>query len=125
MNYAQAVEDSSYFFLDHDQRHQLYITGEYDLERWRAFANVTYAFGSGFPDASDSLFGNCVTPNCRLRKHSTLILSAGKWLNHAVDLRFEVENLTNRVYPINLGSEFNGSHVSIPRLMTLRLAYHF
>jgi hypothetical protein len=42
-----------------------------------------------------------------------------------IDARLEIENLTNNVYLINLGSEFNGSHVSPPRLATVRLAYRF
>lgn len=125
LNYAQGLEDAKYFFLDHDQRHQLRIGAEYDLERWQAFVNANYTFGSGFPDASDGLFGSCVTRKCRLPAHSIVNLSAGKTITRNIDVRFEVENLTNRVFPINLGSEFNGSHVSPPRLATLRLAYRF
>lgn len=137
LNYAQAIggivhgfndgaaPESKYFFLDHDQRHRLYFGADYNIERWQAFVNVSNAFGSGFPDASDGLFGQCVTHNCRLPSHSTVNLTIGKSLTRNVDARFEIENITNRVYPINLGSEFNGSHVSPPRLMTVRLAYHF
>jgi hypothetical protein len=36
-----------------------------------------------------------------------------------------IENLTNNVYPINLGSDFNGSHVSQPRMAVIRLSYRF
>lgn len=114
-----------YFFLDHDQRHSLRIGGEYQFERWRAFVNANYGFGSGFPDASAGLFDQCVTANCRLPRHSVVNLTIGKSLTRSTDARLEMENLTNRVYPINLGSEFNGSHVSQPRLVTFRLAYHF
>ena len=51
-------------------------------------------------------------------------LSAHKRCDY-VEAKIEVENITNSVYPINLGSEFNGSHVSQPRLLTLRLAYRY
>src|SRR5205823_744033 len=82
LNYAKAIggvtngfndgsaPESRYFFLDHDQRHQVYVGADYRLERLRAFVNATYAFGSGFPDATDSLFGKCVTRGCRLPRHS-------------------------------------------------------
>jgi type 1 fimbria pilin len=117
--------ESKYFFLDHDQRHQVYVGADYQMERWRAFVNGNYAFGSAFPDSSDGLFGECATPNCRLPRHSVVNLTFGKSLTSSVDARVEIENLTNRVYPINLGSDFNGSHVSVPRMVTQRMAYHF
>jgi outer membrane receptor protein involved in Fe transport len=120
-----SAAEPDYFFLDHDQRHQLYVGADYNIERWRAFVSGNYVFGSAFPDASDAIFGQCVTRNCRLPSHSTVNLTVGKKLNQTTDARLEIENLTNKVYPINLGSEFNGSHVSMPRVMTLRLAYHF
>jgi outer membrane receptor protein involved in Fe transport len=120
-----SAPEPRYFFLDHDQRHQLYIGANYDLERWRAFVNGNFVFGSAFPDGSDGLFGRCVTENCRLARHAVVNLSVGKRLNTSTDARLEIENLTNNVYPINLGSEFNGSHVSMPRVITLRVAYHF
>ena len=137
LNYAEAVggviggfndgsqPERSYFFLDHDQRHQIYVGADYRLEKLQAFANATYAFGSGFPDASDSLFGKCVTRECRLAAHSVLSVSFGKVFATHVEAKLEIENITNSVYAINLGSEFNGSHVSPPRLVTLRLGYRF
>jgi outer membrane receptor for ferrienterochelin and colicin len=123
--YSQGFESSKYFFLDHDQRHQLRMGGDYSFERLRAFVNANYSFGSGFPDASDGLFNQCVTSTCRLPRHSVVNLTVGKSLTRSTDARLEIENMTNRVHPINLGSEFNGSHVSHPRLVTMRLAYHF
>jgi TonB-dependent receptor-like protein/carboxypeptidase family protein len=134
-NYAQAVggvingfndgsaPETRYFFLDHDQRNQIYVGADYQLEKLRAFANLTFAFGSGFPDASASLFGACVTKDCRLPAHATLSLAFGKLFANRVEAKLEVENITNGVYPINLGSEFNGSHFSPPRLFTTRLSY--
>jgi outer membrane receptor for ferrienterochelin and colicin len=137
LNYAQAVGGvingfndgspprSNYFFLDHDQRHQVYVGADYRFEKLQAFANATYAFGSGFPDASDSLFGQCVTRDCRLPAHSVLSVAFGKVFASRVEAKVEIENITNRVYAINLGSEFNGSHFSPPRLFTTRLSYRF
>lgn len=137
LNYAQAVggvisgfndgspSETRYFFLDHDQRHQVYIGADYQLEKLHAFANAAFAYGSGFPDASDSLFGACVTRDCRLPAHAVLNLAFGKVFANRVEAKVEVENITNSVYPINLGSEFNGSHVSPSRLLTLRLAYRY
>ena len=98
---------------------------DYNIESLKAFVNLTYGFGSGFPDASDGMFGTCVTPACRLPKHSELNITLGKSLTDQIDARFEIENLTNKVYPINLGSEFNGSHVSAPRMATIRTTYRF
>jgi outer membrane receptor protein involved in Fe transport len=137
LNYAQAIggvihgfhdgspPEKNYFFLDHDQRHQVYVGVDYHIEPLDAFVNATYSFGSGFPDASDGLFGACVTKECRLPKHSVLNVAFGKVFAKRIDARLEVENVTNAVYPINLGSEFNGSHVSLPRQITLRLGYRF
>ena len=98
---------------------------DYGIESLKAFANLTYSFGSGFPDASDGVFGTCVTAACRLPEHSEINLMFGKSLTENMDVRFEVENLTNNVYPVNLGSEFNGSHVSQPRMAAVRLSYRF
>jgi hypothetical protein len=137
LNYAEAIggviggfndgsrPESKYFFLDHDQRHQIYVGADYRLEKLHAFANVTYAFGSGFPDASDSLFGKCATKDCRLPAQSLLSLAFGKVFSGRVEAKIEIENVMSRVFPINLGSEFNGSHVSAPRLATVRLGYRF
>jgi hypothetical protein len=124
LNDGSEPEDG-YFALDHDQRHQMQVGLDYELERWGGFVNGNYIFGSGFPDASDGLFWKCVTASCRLPKHSTFNVTVGKKLTASTDVRLEIENLTNKVYPINLGSEFNGSHVSMPRLVTVRFAYHF
>ncbi|HEX8089921.1 MAG TPA: TonB-dependent receptor [Blastocatellia bacterium] len=137
LNYAEAIggvvggfddggqAEADYFFLDHDQRHQVYAGADYRLENLGAFMNINYAFGSGFPDASDSLFGRCAAPGCRLPAHSVLSLAVGKVFANRLEAKLEIENIMNRVYPINLGSEFNGSHVSPPRLATLRMGYRF
>jgi hypothetical protein len=137
LNYAQAIggvlygfkdggqAENEYFFLDHDQRHRVFAGMNYNMESLKAFLNVTYGFGSGFPDASDGVFGTCVTARCRLPKHSEFNLAFGKSLTDHIDARLEIENLTNNVYPINLGSEFNGSHVSSPRAATVRMSYRF
>lgn len=137
LNYSQAIggviygfnngseSSNEYFFVDHDQRHRVFTGLDYNIEPLRAFVNVTYGFGSGFPDASDGVFGTCVTAACRLPKHSELNITFGKSLSDDVDVRFEIENLTNNVYPINLGSDFNGSHVSPPRTATVRMSYRF
>lgn len=144
LNYAQARGSRSagflegeppapnYFFLDHDQRHAVTSGAAYEWEKWGAFVSMIYSFGSGFPDASEDLLApyfegapRCATPNCRLPSHSTFSFSFGKELSSRLGARLEIENLTNRVYPINLGSEFNGSHVSPPRLLTVRLSYRF
>jgi hypothetical protein len=137
LNYSQAIgrvlygfnngeaAETEYFFLDHDQRHRVFAGLDYNFESLKAFLNLTYGFGSGFPDASDGVFGTCVTPSCRLPKHSEFNLSFGKSLTDNIESRLEVQNLTNNVYPINLGSEFNGSHVSAPRSVSIRMSYRF
>jgi outer membrane receptor for ferrienterochelin and colicin len=137
LNYAQVIggilhgfndglaPSPSYFFADHDQRHRVVANLDYDIERAKAFVDVTYNFGSGFPDASNTLLGTCVTPSCRLPSHSTVSATVGRKLTNHVDARLEMENITNAVYPINLGSDFNGSHFSPPRMTTLRFTYRF
>ena len=137
LNYSQATggvlygfnagseSEKQYFFVDHDQRHRVFAGLDYNIESVKAFVNVTYGFGSGFPDASDGVFGRCVTAACRLPKHSELNLTLGKSLTNNVAARVEIENLTNNIYPINLGSDFNGSHVSQPRMATFRMTYQF
>jgi outer membrane receptor protein involved in Fe transport len=137
LNYAEAIggilygfnngseRENKYFSVDHDQRHQVFAGMNYDMEALKAFANLTYRFGSGFPDASDGVFASCVTISCRLPKHSEFNVTLGKSLTDHIEARLEIENLTNNVYPINLGSDFNGSHVSAPRTATARLVYRF
>jgi hypothetical protein len=116
---------NEYFFVDHDQRHRVFAGLDYNIESMHAFVDLTYGFGSGFPDASDGVFGTCVTAACRLPKHNELNIALGKSLGDHIEARLEVENLTNNVYPINLGSDFNGSHVSAPRTATVRMSYRF
>jgi hypothetical protein len=99
-----------------------YVGADYRLERFQVVVDATYAFGSGFPDASDSLFGQCATKNCRLTAHSVLSVAIGKGFSNRVE-KIEIENVTNNVYPVNLGSEFNSSHVSPPRLVAVRMGY--
>ena len=144
LNYAQAIGGrvggfldgeppaAHYFFLDHDQRHAVWSGATYDWERVGAFVTALYSFGSGFPDASSELLApyfagvaRCATRDCRLPAHSTFSFSAGKKVWRGLATRLEVENALNDVYPINLGSEFNGSHFSAPRLVTLRINYSF
>ncbi len=136
LSYAQAIGgalfgfrdggfEHRYFFVDHDQRHRVFAGVDYNLEPLKAYVNLTYSFGSGFPDSSDGVFGKCVTAACRLPKHSEVNVAFGKSLMRGVDMRLEIENLTNKVYPINLGSDFNGSHVSPPRMAGIRMSYRF
>jgi outer membrane receptor for ferric coprogen and ferric-rhodotorulic acid len=81
-----------------------------------------------FADTKGSIHGRVFDPTGAVIPGASLTLrnvSAGKTLTRSIDARLEVENLTNRIYPINLGSEFNGSHVSAPRQVTFRLGYRF
>ncbi len=121
-----------YFSLDHDQRHAGYAGVTWRHEPTRTFVTTLYGYGSGFPDASAELLApffagepTCARRNCRLPPHHTLSFSLGKSLGDWLTLRLEVENVTNAVYPINLGSEFNGSHFSTPRQAAIRLTYRF
>jgi outer membrane receptor for ferrienterochelin and colicins len=108
-----------YFFLDHDQRHTLSVGAEYHIERYQAWINANFRVGSGFPDASGTFVRS------RLPGHAIVDLAIGKTFFQRWEAKLELENLTNNVYPINLSSEFNGSHYSAPRLVTFRLGYRF
>lgn len=108
-----------FFFLDHDQRHTLSAGFNYDLERYGAWINSDVRFGSGFPDASRTFAGG------RLPRHTVWDIAVGKRFAERWDFRVELENITNKVYPINLASEFNGTHYSPPRLVTFRFGYRF
>jgi len=54
-----------------------------------------------------------------------LSVAFGKVFANHLETKIEIENVTGRSYPINLGSEFNGSHFSLPRLVTIRAGYGF
>jgi outer membrane receptor protein involved in Fe transport len=68
LNYSQAIggilygfndggeAENKYFFVDHDQRHRMFAGLDYNIESMKAFVNLTYGFGTGFPDASDGVF---------------------------------------------------------------------
>ncbi len=114
-----------FFYVDHHQRNNAYLGVNYDVTEFHAFANAIISYGSGFPDASDNLLGHCITPRCQLPAHATLGLALGKIFVNRLDARLEIENTFDKVFPINLGSEFNGSHYSAPCTVTLRLAYLF
>jgi len=114
-----------FFYLDHHQRNNAYLGVNYNLSEFHAFVDTIVSYGSGFPDASNNLFGRCVTPRCQLPAHATLGAALGKTFLNRIDARLEIENILNKVYPINLGSEFNGSHYSPPRMITLRVGCLF
>jgi hypothetical protein len=79
----------------------------------RSWVHLAVRCGSGFlrEDGPD-----------HLPPHVTADLGAGgaRWT-----VALEVENLTNQQYLINLSSEFNGTHVALPRSVGLRLRFSF
>jgi outer membrane receptor protein involved in Fe transport len=55
----------------------------------------------------------------------TADVGAGLAAGSRWSVALEVENLTNQQYLINLSSEFNGTHVALPRSVSLRLRFSF
>src|SRR6267143_2195751 len=65
------VPPPGYFFLDHDQRNTLHLSGQYTLP-WRAYASTDVYYASGFSNSNPNIPGDHLSP------HTTFDLSLGK-----------------------------------------------
>ncbi len=104
-----------WFYLDHDERDS--ATAALDVvPTRRSWVHASLHYGSGF------LLGD---GPAHLPSHVSADLAGGFTLRARWFAEFEADNLTDRRYPINLSSEFNGTHIAPPRSLGTRLRVTF
>ncbi|HLK34098.1 MAG TPA: TonB-dependent receptor, partial [Terriglobales bacterium] len=107
--------ETSYYFLDHDQRNTL-STGFQATLPWHSWANAEVAYGSGF------LNGN---GPAHLSPHTTFDLSLGKSFGETWSVRLTALNLANTRYLLDNSNTFGGTHYNYPRQFAISLRYRF
>lgn len=107
--------DTSFFFLDHDQRDTL-STGVNVTLPWRSWVSGNMSYGSGFleEDGPQHLPG-----------YHTIDLAVGKAFGERWAVKLSATNLTNERHYIDVSNTFGGSHVNDPRAVALQVRYKF
>jgi outer membrane receptor protein involved in Fe transport len=131
------------FDADHDQRNEAQFQLSYNHKSgWYAIFNGRY--DSGVPtdvepgttlaqfvaDGFDPrLFNQIDFQRGRVKPRTILNLSVGADLFQKertnLNVQFDVQNLTNRLFLYNFESVFSGTHVGFPRLLSGRIALRF
>jgi outer membrane receptor protein involved in Fe transport len=107
--------DSGLFFLDHDQRNTVSTGFHTDLP-WRSWFSANVSYGSGFLNGDGP---------AHLPSYATADLSIGKSFGENWSAKFDVTNVSNTRYFIDLSNTFGGSHVNDPRRMMVGVKYRF
>jgi outer membrane receptor protein involved in Fe transport len=105
-------------FLDHDQRDTLSTGVNFTLP-WRATADFSTSYGSGFLDGEGENIPS------HLRSHTTFDLALGKSFGERLSLRLTALNLTNHRYLLDNSNTFGGTHYINPREISIQLKYRF
>jgi outer membrane receptor protein involved in Fe transport len=107
--------DTTYFYLDHDQRNTLSTVLTSTLP-FRTWATTTVEYGSGFLNGDGPQ---------HLPPHTTVGLSLGKSLGESWSLAVNALNIANRRYLLDNSNTFGGTHYAYPREVYVEARYHF
>jgi len=110
-----ALEDSGFFYLDHDQRNTL-TTGLEARLPWRSYASAEVQYGSGFLDGDGP---------AHLPSHTTFDLSLGKSFGERWSVQFSGLNLADRRFLLDNSNTFGGTHFNDPRQVMVQVKYRF
>ena len=132
------------FSADHDQRNEAQFQLGYNHKPSGIYATLSGRYDSGVPTDVDPhttlaqfvaagfdprLYDEIDFQRGRVRPRTVLDLSLGADLRQnervAVNLQFNVQNLTNELFLYNFQSVFSGTHVGNPRLISGRLGLRF
>jgi outer membrane receptor protein involved in Fe transport len=107
--------DTSFFFLDHDQRDTLSTGVNVNLP-WRSWVSTNVSYGSGF------LFED--GPE-HLPSYTTVDLAMGKSFGENWAVKLSATNIGDERHFIDVANTFGGSHVNDPRAVSVQLRYKF
>ena len=110
-----APPQSTYYFLDHDQRDTLSTGVNLNLPH-SSWVSFDFNYGSGFVNGDGP---------AHLPSHSTYDISAGKTFHEKVSLRVTALNLANSRYLLDNSNTFGGTHFVNPRMMAIQVKYRF
>jgi outer membrane receptor protein involved in Fe transport len=132
------------FANDHDQRNEAQFQASYTHRPSGIYASFSGRYDSGVPadvepgttlaefvgDGFDPrLYDKIDFQRGRVKPRTILDFSVGVDLRQkervAMNLQFDVQNLTNQLYLYNFESVFSGTHVGSPRLFSGRLTLKF
>jgi hypothetical protein len=108
---------SSYFLLDHDQRHTFHTGFNFNLP-WRAYAGASWYYGSGFTDGSSDV-------PAHLEGHNTVDFSVGKAVAENLTVSVTALNVGNRRFLLDNSETFGGTHYADPRQIYVQIRYRF
>ncbi|HEV7684602.1 MAG TPA: TonB-dependent receptor [Pyrinomonadaceae bacterium] len=132
------------FSADHDQRNEAQFHVGYSHQRSGLYASFNGRYDSGVPTDVEPgttlaqfvaagfdarLYNEIDFERGRVRPRTILDFSIGADLRRsekvALNLQFDVQNLTNQLFLYNFESVFSGTHVGNPRLFSGRLGLRF
>ncbi len=132
------------FSADHDQRNSVRFQLGYNHKPSGFYATFAGRYDSGVPTDVEPgttlsdfvaegfdprLYNEIDFQRGRVRPRTILDLSMGADLFQkervAMNLQFDVQNLTNELFLYNFESVFSGTHVGFPRLISARLGLRF
>lgn len=132
------------FAADHDQRNEAQFQFSYNHHPSGIYAIFSGRYDSGVPTDvvpgttladfiaqgfDPRLYNEIDFQRGRVRPRTILDFSVGADLRRqervAVNLQFDIQNLTNELFLYNFESVFSGTHVGFPRLFSGRLALRF
>jgi hypothetical protein len=132
------------FSADHDQRNEAQFHLGYSHQRSGLYASLNGRYDSGVPidvepgttlsqfaaaGFDPRLYNEIDFQRGRVRPRTILDFSIGADLRRnekvALNLQFDVQNLTNELFLYNFESVFSGTHVGNPRLFSGRLGFRF
>jgi hypothetical protein len=142
---VESLEDPGLIFAnDHDQRTSLQFHMSYTHRRSGIYAIFGGRYDSGYPvdvepgttladftaqGFDPRLYDEIDFQRGRVRPRAVLDFSIGVDLlrkeRAAVNLQFDIQNLTNELFLYNFESVFSGTHVGPPRRLSGRLALRF
>src|SRR5712664_1870899 len=112
------VPPPGYFFLDHDQRNTLHLSGQYTLP-WKAYFSTDVYYASGFSN------GDPNTPGDHLQPHTTFDLAFGKSFGERLSVDLQGINIANRRVLLDNSFTFGGTHYLNPREILVQVRYRF
>lgn len=132
------------FSADHDQRNSAHFQVSYNHKASGFYATFAGRYDSGVPTDVEPgttladfiaegfdprLYNEIDFQRGRVRPRTILDLSVGADLFQnervAVNVQFDIQNLTNELFLYNFQSVFSGTHVGYPRLFSGRLGLRF
>jgi outer membrane receptor protein involved in Fe transport len=109
------LEQTGWFYLDHDQRNT--VSGGIEARLpWRSYASMEMQYGSGFLDGDGP---------SHLPSHTTFDIALGKSFGERWSVQLSGLNLADRRYLLDNSNTFGGTHFNEPRQVMVQVRYRF